>query len=94
MRRSKARMSPQDNKNKQRPKKQGPWNAFAYLASLARKKEPVIIHLNTYTIEDEGQLKGVIIDVDNWTLAFLTNNGRELLVFKHTVRFIEKAKGK
>lgn len=31
-------MSQQDNKTKQRPKKQEPWNAFAYLASLARKK--------------------------------------------------------
>ena len=46
-------MSQQDNKTKQRPKKQEPWNAFAYLASLARKKEPVIIHLNINTIEDE-----------------------------------------
>jgi len=94
MRRSKARMSQQDNKTKQRPKKQEPWNAFAYLASLARKKEPVIIHLNTNTIEDESQLRGVIIDVDNWMLAFLTNDGRELLVFKHALRFIEKVKGK
>jgi len=79
--------------SKQKPKQQ-PWNSFAYLASLARKKEPVIIHLNTNTIEDESQLRGVIIDVDNWTLAFLTNDGRELLVFKHALRFIEKVKGK
>jgi len=80
--------------NRQKPKKQEPWNAFVYLASLARKKEPVTIHLNTNTIEDESQLRGVIIDVDNWTLAFLTNDGRELLVFKHALRFIEKVKEK
>ena len=87
-------MSPQDNKTKQRPKKQEPWNSFAYLASLARKKEPVTIHLNTNTIEDESQLRGIIIDVDNYTLAFITNDGRELLVSKHALRFIEKVKEK
>ena len=92
MRRSKARMSQQDNKIKQRPKKQQSWNSFAYLADLATKKQPVILHLNT--IEEESQLKGIIIDADNWTLAFLTNDDRELLVFKHTIRFIEKVKGK
>jgi len=80
--------------NRQKPKKQEPWNAFAYLASSARKKEPVTIHLNTNTIEDESQLRGVIIEADNYTLAFLTNDGRELLVFKHALRFIEKVKGK
>ncbi len=80
-------------KSKQ-PKRQQPWNSFAYLASLAKKKVPVILHLNTNTIEDESELKGIIIDADNWTLAFLTNNGRELLVFKHAVRFIEKVKQK
>ena len=58
-------MSQQDNESKQRPKKQERWNAFVYLASLARKKEPVTIHLNTNTIEDESQLRGIIIDVDN-----------------------------
>jgi len=63
------------------------------LASLARKKESVILHLKTNTIEDESELKGVIIDTDNYTLAFLTDRGRELLVFKHAVRFIEKVKG-
>jgi len=57
-------------KNKQKPKKQQPWNSFAYLGSLARKKESVILHLNTNTIEDESELKGIIIDADNWTLAF------------------------
>jgi len=61
---------------------------------LARKKEPVIIPLNTNTIEDDSQLRGIIIDVDNWTLAFLTNDGRELLVLKHALRFIEKVRGK
>lgn len=76
-----------------KPKKQPPWNSFAYLASLARKKESVILHLKTNTIEDESELKGVIIDTDNYTLAFLTDRGRELLVFKHAVRFIEKVKG-
>lgn len=81
--------------NQQKPKKkQPPWNSFAYLASLAKKKEPVIIHLNTNTLEEESQLTGIIIDADNYTLAFLANNGRELLVFKHAIRFIEKAKGK
>lgn len=61
---------------------------------MARKKEPVIIPLNTNTIEDDSQLRGIIIDVDNWTLAFLTNDGRELLVLKHALRFIEKVRGK
>lgn len=83
-------MSEKENKEKQNPKKQEPWNSFAYLASLAKKKESVTIHVNTNTIEDEAQLKGIIIEVDNYTIAFLTNDGRELLVFKHAVRFIEK----
>jgi len=47
------------------PKKQQSWDSFAYLASLARKKEAVIIHLNTNTIEDESWLKGIITDVYN-----------------------------
>jgi len=71
-------------------KKEKPWNSFTYLASLARKKEPVILHLNSNTIEDESELKGIIIDVDNYTIAFLADTGRELLVFKHSIRFIEK----
>lgn len=87
-------MSQKENMVKQKPKKREPWNPFAYLASLARKKEPVILHLNTNTIEDESELKGIIIDADNWTLAFLTNDGRELLLFKHAVSFIEKVKEK
>jgi len=87
-------MSQKENKAKQKPKKQLPWNSFTYLSSLARKKEPVIVHLNINTLEEESQLEGIIIDADNYTLAFLTNNGRELLVFKHAVRFIEKVKGK
>lgn len=81
-------------KNKQKPKKQQPWNSFAYLVGLAREKELVVIYLNTNTVEDESQLKGIIIDADNYTLAFLTNDGRLLLVFKHAVRFIEKLRGK
>ena len=88
----KTRMSQKNNKAK--TGKDQPWNSFAYPASLARKKESVIIHLNTNTIEDESQLKGVIIDLDNWTLAFLTNNGRELLLFKHAIRLIKKLRGK
>ncbi len=87
-------MSQKESTVKQKPKKREPWNSFAYPASLARKKEPVIIHLNTNTIEDESQLKGIIIDVDDWTLAFLTNDSRELLLFKHAVTFIEKLRGK
>jgi len=78
-------------KDKQKPKKQQLWNSFAYLAGLAKEKESVILHLNT--IEDESELKGVIIEADNYTLAFLTDRGREFLVFKHAVRFIEKVKG-
>jgi len=83
-----------NQKPKQNPKKQQPWNSFAYLAGLAKKKEPVILYLNSNTLDDESELKGIIIDVDNWTLAFLTNNGRELLLFKHGVSFIEKIKEK
>jgi len=86
-------MSNNKPKQKQKAKKEQPWNSFAYLAGLARKKEPVIIYLNTNTIEDESELNGIIIETDNYTLAFLTNDGRELLVFKHAVRFIEKVKG-
>ncbi len=82
-----------NNKPKQKPKKQ-PWNGFAYLAGLAKKKEPVILHLNANTLDDESHLEGIIIDVDNYTLAFLTDRGRELLVFKHAVRYIEKVKVK
>ena len=75
----------------QKPKKQ-PWNSFAYLAGLAKKKEPVILYLNSNTIDDESELKGVIIDVDSYSLAFLTERGRELLVFKRAIRFIERVK--
>lgn len=42
----------------------------------------MILYLNTNTIEDESQQKGAIIEADNWTLAFLTDDGRELLVFQ------------
>lgn len=80
-------------KPKQKPKQQ-PWNSFAYLAGLAKKKEPVILHLNTNTLDEESQLEGIIIDADNYTLAFLTDKGRELLVFKRAIRYIEKVKGK
>lgn len=72
-------------------KKEKPWNGFAYLASLARKKEEVRIHLDANTVEDESPLKGIIVGVDNYTIAFLTE-GRELLIYKHAVRFIEKDK--
>ena len=51
-------MSQKENTVKQKSKKREPWNSFAYLAGLARKKEPVIIHLNKSTIEDESQLTG------------------------------------
>lgn len=78
-------------KGKQKPKKQ-PWNSFAYLAGLAKKKEPVILYLNSNTIDDESQLKGVIIEVDTYALAFLANDGRELLVFKRAIRYIEKVR--
>jgi len=57
--------------NKAKTGKDQPWNSFAYLASLAQKKEPVIIQLNTNTIEDETRLKEIIIDVDDLTLDFL-----------------------
>jgi len=83
-----------NQKPKPKPKKQPPWNGFAYLAGLAKKKEPVILHLNANTLDDESHLEGIIIDVDNYTLAFLTDRGRELLVFKHAIRYIEKVKGK
>ncbi len=79
-------------KPKQKSKKQPPWNSFAYLVGLAKKKEPVILHLNTNTLDDESHLEGIIIDVDNYTLAFLTDKGKEFLVFKHTIRFIERVK--
>lgn len=58
-------------KRKAQPSKQEPCNPFAYLAGLARKKETVIIYLNSDTIEDERQLKEIIIDVDDLTLDFL-----------------------
>jgi len=77
------------NQKKKKEKERG-WNSFAYLASLTRKKEPVILHLNSNTIDDESELKGIIIGVDNYTIAFLADTGRELLVFKHSIRFIEK----
>jgi len=84
----------QKQKSKQKPKKEQPWGSFAYLRSLASKKEPVILHLNTNTLDDESHLEGIIIDVDKYTIAFLTDKGRELLVFKHGIRYIEKVKGK
>lgn len=80
--------------DKPKPKKREPWNSFIYLADLAKKKEQVILHLNTNTIEDKPQLKGVIAQVDNYTIALLTDNGRELLIFKHAIRFIERVKQK
>ena len=81
-----------NQKPKQKPKKQPPWNSFAYLAGLAKKKEPVVLHLNANTLDDESHLDGIIIDADNYTIAFLTDKGRELLVFKHAIRFIERVK--
>jgi len=78
-------MSQKKNKEKERS-----WNSFAYLASLAKKKEPVILYLNSNTIEEESTLRGIIMGVDNYTIAFLADTGRELLVFKHSIRFIEK----
>jgi len=74
-------------------KKEG-WNSFVYLANLAKKKESVVIYRNGNTVKDVTRLKGIIGDVDNRTLAFLTNDGRELPLFKHAVRFIEKLRGK
>ena len=87
-------MTEKENKKKQKPKKQQPWNSFAYLASLGKKKESVVIYRNGNTVKDVTLLKGIIGDVDNRTLAFLTNDGRELPLFKHAVRFIEKLRGK
>ena len=56
------------NQKKSKPKpKQQPWNSFAYLAGLAKKKESVTIYLNGHTIQHETQLKWIIIDGDNWT---------------------------
>jgi len=82
-----------NQKPKQKPKQQ-PWNSFAYLAGLAKKKEPVILHLNANTLDDESHLEGIIIDVDNYAIAFLTDKGRELLVFKRAIRYIERVKQK
>jgi len=79
-------------KQKPKPEKDKPWNEYAYLAHLANKKEPVILHLNTNTIEEESQLKGMIVHAGNYIFAFLTDNGRELLVFKHAIRYIERVR--
>ncbi|MBA7687218.1 hypothetical protein ES703_95679 [subsurface metagenome] len=89
-------MSQQQTKQKpkQEAKKEQPWNSFAYLGGLAKRKDPVVVYLNANTIEDQSELKGVIIDADNYTLAFLTNDHRELLVFKHAVRYIETVRKK
>ena len=81
-------------KPKPKPKKQPPWNSFAYLQKLAREKMPVILYLNSNTVDDVSELRGIVIDTDNWTIALLTNDQRELLVFKHAVRFIERVKQK
>jgi len=81
-------------KDKPKPRKREPWNSFIYLADLAKKKEQVILHFSTNSIEDKSQLKGVIVQVDNYTIALLTDNGQELLVFKHAISFIEKVKQK
>jgi len=78
--------------SKAKAKKEQPWNSFAYLGDLAKRKERTILHLSTNTVEDESQLEGIIIGADNYTLAFLANNGRELLVFKHAIRFIERVR--
>ena len=86
-----------NHKKKPKPppnKQEKPWNSLAYLAKLAREKEPAILHLNTNTVEDESELKGIIVQTDTYTLGFLTDDGRELLVFKHAVRFIERVKRK
>jgi len=83
-----------NQKPKQKPKKEQPWNSFAYLGGLTKRKELVVLHLNANTLDDESQLEGVICGADNYTIAFLTDRGRELLVFKHAIRFIEKVKAK
>lgn len=79
---------------KPKPKKQQPWNSFAYLAGLAKKKTSVMVYLNSNTLEEESQLKGVLCETDNWTIAFLTDTGRRLLLFKHSIRYIEEVKAK
>ena len=74
-----------NQKPKQKPKKEQPWNSFVYLQKLAKEKAEVVLYLNSNTIDDVSQLEGVIIDADNYTLAFLADTGRELLVFKHAI---------
>lgn len=81
-----------EKKNKEKPGKQKPWNEYGYLSHLAAKKEPVILHLNSNTIEDEKELKGVIVHAGTYTLAFLTEDQRQLLVFKHSIRYIQRVK--
>ena len=81
-----------NQKGKQKSKKQEPWNSYAYLGGLVNRKEPVILHLGTNTLDDESQVEGIIIGADKSSIAFLANNGRELLVFKHAIRYIEKVR--
>lgn len=87
-------MSNNKPKQKQNPKKREAWNSFAYLGGLMNRQERVILHLATNTLDDESQVEGVIIGSDKLALAFLTDRGRELLIFKQAIRFIEKVKGK
>lgn len=77
--------------SKQKPKKQPPWNNYAWLAEAARKGEKVLIHFREAT-DDICYLECRLMNADNWTIQVTDNKGKELIVFKHAVRAIERIK--
>jgi len=80
-------------KGKQKPKKQQPWNNFAWLANLARQGEKILIHFREAT-DDICYLECRLMNADNWTIQVTDNKGKELIIFKHAIRAVERIKKK
>lgn len=79
--------------SKQKPKKKEPWNNYSWLANLARQGEKVLIHYREAT-DDVCYLECRLMNADNWTIQVTDNKGKELIIFKHAVRAIERMKVK
>lgn len=79
-------------KSKLKPKNK-PWNNYSWLANLAQRGEKVLIHFREAT-DDVCYLECRLMNADNWTLQVTDNHNRELIIFKHAVRAIERVKKK
>lgn len=79
--------------NKPKLKKKEAWNNYAWLANFARRGEKVLIHYREAT-DDVCYLECRLMNADNWTIQVTDNKDRELIIFKHAIRAIERIKQK